>query len=264
MTLPPVPSTPYHLVHVPDGTLAGHDGASYRRRPAAPETPSRAGPAARRRGRPHPPAHGSSDLSLRELATAIGTSHRMLIYHFGSKEGLLVAVIQTVEEQQRDVLRRARHRPGALAAPTRCAAMWQRFTDPALGRPASGCSSRSTGRRCRAARARSDLLDGIVDNWVEPASPVRDRSTASRRRSPRRSPPGRRGDPRPAARPARDRRPRGTRRGRQALHPARRSRRPPRSWVTRRGRPIWPMLRYMMPPSGHWIRQMSTQAHLGR
>jgi hypothetical protein len=31
-----------------------------------------------------------------------------------------------------------------------------------------------------------------------------------------------------------------------------------------RGRPIWPMLRYMMPPSGDWIRQMSAHAHLGR
>src|SRR6478609_4110414 len=45
--------------------------------------------------------HGLGDLSLRELATAIGTSHRMLIYHFGSKEELIVAVIQTVEEMQR-------------------------------------------------------------------------------------------------------------------------------------------------------------------
>ena len=32
--------------------------------------------------------HGLAELSLRKLAAAIGTSHRMLIYHFGSKEGL--------------------------------------------------------------------------------------------------------------------------------------------------------------------------------
>jgi AcrR family transcriptional regulator len=31
---------------------------------------------------------GIADLSLRELAAAIGTSHRMLLYHFGSREGL--------------------------------------------------------------------------------------------------------------------------------------------------------------------------------
>jgi AcrR family transcriptional regulator len=37
-----------------------------------------------------------SDLSLRELAAAIGTSHRMLIHHFGGREGLWVEVIRTV------------------------------------------------------------------------------------------------------------------------------------------------------------------------
>ena len=41
----------------------------------------------------HIAAHGSSDLTLRGLAADIGTSHRMLIYHFGSKEGLLVDVV---------------------------------------------------------------------------------------------------------------------------------------------------------------------------
>src|SRR5438876_8725577 len=46
-------------------------------------------------------AHGLGNLSLRELAAAIGTSHRMLIYHFGSKEGLLVAIVHEVEAQQR-------------------------------------------------------------------------------------------------------------------------------------------------------------------
>src|SRR5579884_153975 len=47
-------------------------------------------------------SHGITDVSLRELAAAIGTSHRMLIYHFGSKEGLLVAIVQRVEEAQRE------------------------------------------------------------------------------------------------------------------------------------------------------------------
>lgn len=48
--------------------------------------------------------HGLADLSLRTLAGAIGTSHRMLIYHFGSKEGLLAEVVAAVEANQRDVL----------------------------------------------------------------------------------------------------------------------------------------------------------------
>jgi AcrR family transcriptional regulator len=44
---------------------------------------------------------GISDLSLRELAAAIGTSHRMLLYHFGSREGLLTAVVRAVDEAER-------------------------------------------------------------------------------------------------------------------------------------------------------------------
>src|ERR1700730_18018068 len=47
---------------------------------------------------------GIADLSLRELAAAIGTSHRMLLYHFGSREGLLAAVTLAVEEAERTAL----------------------------------------------------------------------------------------------------------------------------------------------------------------
>lgn len=49
-------------------------------------------------------AQGIGDLSLRALAADLGTSHRMVIYHFGSKEGLLAEVVRAVEQQQRDAL----------------------------------------------------------------------------------------------------------------------------------------------------------------
>src|SRR3954464_16088443 len=52
----------------------------------------------------HVATHGVGDLSLRGLAAAGGTSHRMLICHFGSRERLLVAVIRAVEAQQRAAL----------------------------------------------------------------------------------------------------------------------------------------------------------------
>jgi AcrR family transcriptional regulator len=45
--------------------------------------------------------HGVGDTSLRQLAEEIGTSHRMLLYHFGSREGLLSAVVEHVESEQR-------------------------------------------------------------------------------------------------------------------------------------------------------------------
>lgn len=41
--------------------------------------------------------HGVGDTSLRTLAAGIGTSHRMLHYHFGSREGVLGAVVEAVE-----------------------------------------------------------------------------------------------------------------------------------------------------------------------
>lgn len=49
---------------------------------------------------------GIGELSLRELAAAIGTSHRMLVYHFGSREGLLAAVTYEVESLARSALLR--------------------------------------------------------------------------------------------------------------------------------------------------------------
>lgn len=39
--------------------------------------------------------HGLADLSLRPLAAALGTSSRMLIYYFGTKEELLVQALAT-------------------------------------------------------------------------------------------------------------------------------------------------------------------------
>jgi AcrR family transcriptional regulator len=41
--------------------------------------------------------HGLADLSLRPLAAATNTSARLLIYHFGSKEGLLAAVLDAMQ-----------------------------------------------------------------------------------------------------------------------------------------------------------------------
>src|SRR5437764_6165941 len=48
--------------------------------------------------------NGMSDVSLRTLAAALGTSHRMLIFHFGSKERLWVEIVRTVEQRQRGIL----------------------------------------------------------------------------------------------------------------------------------------------------------------
>ena len=43
---------------------------------------------------------GIGDRSLRDIGAAAGTSHRMLLHHFGTREELLLAVVQEVERRQ--------------------------------------------------------------------------------------------------------------------------------------------------------------------
>jgi AcrR family transcriptional regulator len=111
--------------------------------------------------------HGLSDLSLRELATAIGTSHRMLIYHFGSKEGLIVAVIQAVEEAQRVAF--AELETASLSPADAMRAMWRRFTDPSLG-PHERLFFEIYGQALQGRPGAVELLDGIIERWVEPTA----------------------------------------------------------------------------------------------
>jgi AcrR family transcriptional regulator len=46
-----------------------------------------------------------SDLTLRKLAEQLGTSHRMLIHHFGSRDGFLAALLSELRQQELTALR---------------------------------------------------------------------------------------------------------------------------------------------------------------
>jgi len=48
--------------------------------------------------------HGLTELSLRPLAAELGSSARLLIYHFGSKEGLLAAAMDAMHSHLRSSL----------------------------------------------------------------------------------------------------------------------------------------------------------------
>ncbi|MBA3022156.1 TetR/AcrR family transcriptional regulator [Propionicimonas sp.] len=52
--------------------------------------------------------HGLSGLSLRPLAAALGTSDRMLLYHLGSKEQLIVEIIRCSAARSAEELRSLR------------------------------------------------------------------------------------------------------------------------------------------------------------
>lgn len=49
-------------------------------------------------------AHGLTDRSLRQIATELGTSHRMLLYHFGSRNGLLTAIVDDIQRELKNDL----------------------------------------------------------------------------------------------------------------------------------------------------------------
>ncbi|GAB3779464.1 TetR/AcrR family transcriptional regulator [Dyella agri] len=61
--------------------------------------------------------HGLADLSLRPLAAATGTSARLLIYHFGSKEGLLAEVLETMQTRLRQSFSQLLERRSANGQP---------------------------------------------------------------------------------------------------------------------------------------------------
>jgi AcrR family transcriptional regulator len=71
-----------------------------------------------------------STMTLRPLAAAIGTSDRMLIYHFGSRDELVVALLERAFD------RLAAHRPvsGAASPGALLVELWAALTAP----PASG------------------------------------------------------------------------------------------------------------------------------
>ena len=91
----------------------------------------------------------------------------MLIYHFGSREGLLIEVIRTVEEQQRAALA-AIARQDADAPPAEIMRrMWARVADPALW-PNERLFFEVYAQALQGSPHAVPLLDGIVDAWVEP------------------------------------------------------------------------------------------------
>ncbi|MBB2163217.1 TetR/AcrR family transcriptional regulator [Gluconacetobacter sp. 1b LMG 1731] len=57
-------------------------------------------------------ANGVAAFSVRALAAAIGTSHRTILYHFGSREQLLATVFDTIRESGRATLEATLPRQG--------------------------------------------------------------------------------------------------------------------------------------------------------
>jgi AcrR family transcriptional regulator len=118
---------------------------------------------------------GIADLSLRQLAAAIGTSHRMLLYHFGSRQGLLAAVTRAVEDQQRAALLESGTTTGHHARQS-----WQRLSDPRLW-PQERLFFELYAHALRGRPGTEGFLDGIIESWVAPAAAARVQAGADQR-----------------------------------------------------------------------------------
>jgi AcrR family transcriptional regulator len=111
-------------------------------------------------------ANGARDVSLRQLAAALGTSHRMLLYHFGSKEGLLIEVVRTMEQRQRENF--AALDPDFATSPTEVARrFWRQLADPARW-PYERLFFELYGWALQGEPGATPLLEGIIEHWLAP------------------------------------------------------------------------------------------------
>jgi AcrR family transcriptional regulator len=110
--------------------------------------------------------HGLTDLSLRRLAAELGTSHRMLIHHFGSRNGLWVAIVREVERRQLATIGDLVPDPTVPYAEA-MRAWWRHISDPSLW-PNERLFFELYGQALQGRPAAGEMLDGIVDSWLGP------------------------------------------------------------------------------------------------
>jgi AcrR family transcriptional regulator len=103
---------------------------------------------------------GVGDRSLRGIAAAIGTSHRMLLHHFGSRDAMLVAIVAEVERRQMTVLSTL-----PTSAADHFAAMWADVRRPEL-RPLERLFFECYARAANGEQPFAQMIPGAVDDWL--------------------------------------------------------------------------------------------------
>jgi len=106
-------------------------------------------------------AGGVGDRSLRDVAAAVGTSHRMLLHHFGSRDELLLAIVEEVERRQMNVL------PDLPTDPAgHFGAMWADVSRPEL-RQFERLFFECYARAANGEKPFDRMVPGAVDDWLE-------------------------------------------------------------------------------------------------
>jgi AcrR family transcriptional regulator len=113
----------------------------------------------------HFTTEGLGDQSLRRIADAVGSSHRMLLYHFGSRDGLLLAVAQAVEARTQGELASTVQQAG-WATDDMIRHLWAYVADPELA-PFERLFFALYGRALQGEAALRPLLEGDVARWLD-------------------------------------------------------------------------------------------------
>ena len=98
---------------------------------------------------------------MREVGIAAGTSHRMLLHHFGSRDELLLTIVEEVERRQAATLADLTADPADTFA-----AMWAELRRPEL-RPFARLFFECYARAAQGEEPFTRLLPGAVDGWLD-------------------------------------------------------------------------------------------------
>src|ERR1700728_268712 len=106
--------------------------------------------------------HGIVDLSLRPLAKAVGSSPRVLLYYFGSKEKMVIKVLAEMRHRQRNLY------TGMQAATFEqaCRAIWQHMSAPE-SEPHFRFFFETYGLALRHPRLYKHFLHSTVNDWLD-------------------------------------------------------------------------------------------------
>jgi AcrR family transcriptional regulator len=105
-------------------------------------------------------AGGIGDRSLREVAAAVDTSHRMLLHHFASRDEMLLAIVDEVERRQMAMLADLPTDPADGFA-----AMWANLCRPEL-RPFERLFFECYSRGAQGEEPFARMVPGAVDAWL--------------------------------------------------------------------------------------------------
>lgn len=109
--------------------------------------------------------HGVADLSLRPLAKAVGSSPRVLLYHFGSKEAMVDRVLARIREQQRASYEKMA--PPFFALPSAgCRKIWRDMT-AAESEPLFRLFFDVYSLALQRPRRFADFLHNTIEDWLE-------------------------------------------------------------------------------------------------